>query len=378
MWSVYMGQSLVHVLQLALILSVRAADLDARSDAEVLAALPRLGPGDTLSVAAGNYRGGWAVSGLRGRPDAPITIRGQPGTVLRPVSERDAIVFWPKPSEHVVVCDLTIRAAARGGIVIGGSRHIAVERCLIEDCGVWGVQSCQSEDIRVEACTIRGSKREHGIYFSTTDSPIARRCHIHDNVGCGIHMNGDRGEGGDGMISDGLIEENVIHDNGRRGGAGINMDGVERTLVRANLLVDNRAGGIVSFHGDGARPGSGNRFERNVILFAAGQGRYALKLTGGHGLTVTNNVLACGRGPVLEMASGALTGLRCDANRYLQLNSVKPISLDDIPLDLPEWRRRSGQDARSTLLPAVPALDRAAMRRDPSAVREKLLAAAAP
>jgi parallel beta-helix repeat protein len=340
--------------------------------------LVRLKPGDVLTIPAGTHEG-WNIAGLRGTAAAPIRIRGEPGAVVRPRGERDGIVFWGGGgSEHVIIEGLTVSGARRGGIVVGGSRHITIRHCTLSGNAAWGVQTSMSHAVTVEDCELYGATREHGIYFSTTDSPVARRCHIHDNVGCGIHMNGDRGEGGDGMISDGLIEENVIYANGQRGGAGINMDGVERTVVRANLLADNRAGGIVSFNGDGARPGDANRFERNVVLFAAGQGRYALKLTGGQNLTATNNLLVCGRGPALEMASAALKGLRADANRYLQLNSVKPISLDEIPLDLPEWRRRSGQDTRSAPLSASPALDRAAMRREPSAVREKLLAAAAP
>ena len=65
-------------------------------------------------------------------------------------------------------------------------------------------------------------------------------------------MNGDLSQGGDGTISDGLIEQNTIYENGVGGCAGINMDGVTNTLIRNNLLYQNHATGIAIFQQDGA------------------------------------------------------------------------------------------------------------------------------
>ena len=42
--------------------------------------------------------------------------------------------------------------------------------------------------------------------------------------------------GGDGIISGAVIENNVIHGNGKRGASGINMDGVQDSLVVNNVL----------------------------------------------------------------------------------------------------------------------------------------------
>ena len=42
-------------------------------------------------------------------------------------------------------------------------------------------------------------------------------------------MNGDVSQGGDGIISGALVEENIIYDNGVGGGSGINCDGVQNS-----------------------------------------------------------------------------------------------------------------------------------------------------
>ena len=60
-----------------------------------------------------------------------------------------------------------------------------------------------------------------------------------------------------GIIRNATIEGNVIRDNGggsafaAGGGAGINLDGVQGSKVRNNLLVNNHASGIALFRING-------------------------------------------------------------------------------------------------------------------------------
>ena len=69
------------------------------------------------------------------------------------------------------------------------------------------------------------SQQQHGIYFANSaDRPILRGNTVWGNRVCGIHMNGDRTQGGAGIIKGALVENNVIYDNGQKGGAGINAD----------------------------------------------------------------------------------------------------------------------------------------------------------
>ena len=87
-------------------------------------------------------------------------------------------------------------------------------------------------------------------------------------------MNGDAsitnpGHDSDGIISFGLIENNIIYENGVGGGSGINMDGVTDTIVRNNLLYENHASGISIYQIDGGSGSQDNMILNNTILMAA-------------------------------------------------------------------------------------------------------------
>ena len=100
-------------------------------------------------------------------------------------------------------------------------------------------------------------------------------------------MNGDFSQGGDGTISDGLIEQNMIYENGVGGCAGINMDGVTNTLIRNNLLYQNHATGIAIFQQDGAVCSHDNRVLNNTLVMA-NDARWAILLSA---TDCTNNKL---------------------------------------------------------------------------------------
>lgn len=313
----------------------------AADDAAVEQALPLLKAGDTLTLQPGVYRGGWTLAGLRGAPSAPIIIRGMTGAVIRAAAAYDAIVFWGAPSAHVVLEGLRIEGARRGGVVVFGSSNITIRGCIILSNGVWGIQTSMSEGVSVESCEVGGSQREHGIYFSTTDRPLVRDCLIRDNAACGIHLNGDLNEGGDGMITGAVIVSNRIERNGARGGAALNMDGVEQSVVAGNRIENNLAGGVVIFRENGARVGAGNIVRGNRIRFVPDKGRFGLRLTAGAtGTVVENNVIGCGRGPALEIESGALPGLVWSNNKLERHGMRPPVLLADRPMSEEEWNAR--------------------------------------
>ena len=309
-----------------------------------------LKPGDVLLVKKGVYRAGWTISGMKGHVAKPITIRGEKGALLRPAHEREGIIFWGGGgSSHVVIENLAITGASRAGIIVSGSHHITIRNCTISNNGVWGVQTCLSDFVTVEDCEVFGSRKEHGIYFSTTDHPVVRNCTIHDNAGCGIHMNGDKSEGGDGLISHGCLEGNTIYRHGKSGGAGINMDGVEDTVVKNNLLYANLSGGIVSFVQNGLRAGKSNRFENNTVVFNNGEGRFGLSFIGGSkDIVMRNNILVCGRGPAVLTDAVSLSGLLSDHNVYWTLNDAQPFVIGEERVDLKRWQALTEQDENST------------------------------
>src|SRR3989304_3714118 len=109
---------------------------------------------------------------------------------------------------------------------------------------------------------------EHGIYQSNSgDFPTIVGNYLHHNFAAGIHMNGDiRFKPGDGIISFGLIENNIILENGLGGGSGINMDGVSAIIVQNNLLYANHASVISLYEIKGAEGSSRNKGYKNTIV----------------------------------------------------------------------------------------------------------------
>ena len=322
--------------------------------------ITKLKPGDVLYLKPGIYKTGWVISGLKGTTDQPIRIIGRncqsnviensPSMpVFRPNTERDGILFYGKPSEHVVIQGIRFENAKRAGVIIHKSSHIIVRECEFESNGTWGVQTCLSDYITVENCRILSSKKEHGIYFSTTDNPVARNNYIAGNNRCGIHMNGDKNEGGDGMISDGVIENNYICYNGRDGGAAINMDGVERTVVKNNVIKNNFAGGMVSFWIDGKESGRDNEFTDNFITFNSKEGRYGVKVTGSpFGVKILRNKFICHDCPAVEIDNS--TGIISDQNEFADL-SKEIFKVRNKLVGINEWRETTGQDKHSEVKP---------------------------
>ncbi|MBN1671852.1 MAG: right-handed parallel beta-helix repeat-containing protein [Kiritimatiellae bacterium] len=365
---------------------VGGAEYAVQPGQSVAATAKQLKPGDALLLRAGLYRESIELGGLRGNAANPIVIRGERGSVngrrqktgeADPVRQPGGDVFLPVIIEpggrdgillyggcaHVRIETLQVRRASRAGIVVNGSQDITVRDCVVTDSGTWGIQTCLCDRIAVEACRVQGTRREHGVYFSTTDHPVVRRCTIRDNAGCGIHLNGDRHEGGDGMITGALLEWNVVSGNGRAGGAAINMDGVERAIVRGNLVYGNHAGGIVTFRHDGVRFGAQNVFSNNTVRFGAGRGRFGLYLAGGANHTVTHNILVCGAGPAFRVAAESVAGLKSENNVFFAPGSHAAIRLGWRNRTLRDWQARTGNDAVSVAAdPLFVAADKADFR----------------
>ena len=133
-------------------------------------------------------------------------------------------------------------------------------------------------------------------------------------------MNGDLSQGGDGLISNALVEDNVIYGNGAGGGSGINMDGVTDSVVRNNLLYDNHASGISLYQIDGAdrleqQPG-GQQHHRSTPPTGAGASTSTPARTGN---TVRNNILYSYhsfRG-VIDIDSSSRPGFSSDYNSVM-------------------------------------------------------------
>jgi hypothetical protein len=273
-------------------------------------------PGDTVHVLDGSYQGFYLDrSGLPGQPITFVAAGSAALITADNGTTPDGINL--EGASHVVIDGFVVNDRSRTGVRTVTAQDVTIRNCRLGHNGRWGILTGFVDDLVIEDNEAYDSQVEHGIYVSNSgDRPIVRRNLVYGNHANGIHMNGDESQGGDGIISDALVERNVIHGNGAGGGSGINMDGVVDSVVRNNLLYDNHASGVSLYRIDGATGSTGNLVVNNTIVNAA-DGRWAVNISGGStGNTIVNNVLYTAhafRGTVTADAS-SLPGLVSDHN----------------------------------------------------------------
>ncbi len=261
---------------------------------QIRRALSLVRAGDVINVADGSYLG-FTIQNLNGASGRLITIIA-PGrnAVATPTTDRtdnrDNILI--SQSSFIALDGLRSLSAPRAGLRVDRSNNVTVRNGVFGNNTTWGLYTNHSDDLLIEANEAYGSTTEHGIYVSNSgDRPVVRGNQVHNNNAAGIHMNADLSQGGDGLITGAVVENNVIYNNGRAGGAAINMDGVQNSVVRNNILYNNHASGIAMFRIDGASGPTGNQVYHNTIDMAS-DGRYCLRITDTAGRnTVRNNIL---------------------------------------------------------------------------------------
>lgn len=325
--------------------------------ATIARGISKLQPGDVLNVKGGIYKESCTVA-IKATREKPVVIRA---AVAEDSDEcawiqatgRDGILV--RESSYVTIEGLKVTGAARAGFLAGGSDHITFRSCISGDNGVWGIQTAMCDYITVDKCELYGSKEEHGVYFSTTDHPTATDNRIHNNAECGIHMNGDLSEGGDGLITGAVIARNRISRCGSGGGAAINSDGVEKSTFEANVIEECLAGGITSFKGDGKKGGSGNRIVGNVVKFESGKGRYGVQLYGGStDARLERNIIIIDNGPAVEIDEASTGGFFAAGNLYATPGKAVTFSYQGQEMDFASWQKATGQDADSSLVETPP------------------------
>jgi len=341
-----------------------AGDSPAAALATIQRAVDRAAPGDAIVVLPGTYAG--ARIERSGASNAWIRLRADPaGTALLdrpgPVNRHRSILEMEgEDGAHVVawweVSGFTVSNSPKYGLDLRSTDHIAVRSNAVWQSRVTGIFAAFSYDLLVEGNVCAGNG-EHGIYVNnSSDRFVVRGNRLFGNRHCGLHLNGDAScrppagspWEGDGVMSDGLIADNVIFSNGK-GGAGINLDGVTRTLVRNNLLYDTpNNSGIALFRGDAAAASCDNEIVNNTVVMSA-WGGWALTIAGTNcvGNRVRNNVFItrhAWRGSIALGARG-IRGLECDFNAL----SAR-FSTDDgeTTMGLREWRRL-GYDGHSVV-----------------------------
>jgi parallel beta-helix repeat protein len=198
-------------------------------------------------------------------------------------------------------------------------------------------------------CNVYGSEDEHGIYISnSSDNAIIKNNTVHNNYAAGIQINADPSMGGDGISSDCTIDSNILYENGKGGGAAINLASVRNSTIQNNMIYNNYAGGIAAW--DDAQ---GNQWGckklnilHNTIYFKKNNGRWAISMKNGStGGYIVNNILIGGENGGFEYNSDCLSEITIDYNIYFRSDS--DIFIEDIrSYTLTEWQNK-GYDKHS-------------------------------
>jgi hypothetical protein len=321
---------------------------DAHPWATLQHAADTVAAGDTVLVRAGSYTG----FDLRtsGSETMPIVFQAEPGVTIDADNAETPDGINLEGASWVTIEGFTANGRTRAGIRAVTGEHVTLRGNHADQNGVWGIFTGFCDDLLVERNECSRSGDEHGIYVSNSgDRPTIRENLSWGNNGCGIHMNGDASMGGDGIISQALVERNVIHGNGAGGGSGINCDGVMDSVIRNNLLYGNLASGISLYQGDGAESGR-NLVINNTVVQT--DGRWCLNIQTSPGNRALNNILWNGHGfrGALDISSDSLVGFVSDYNVVIGRFSTDG---GDSVLDLAGWRAASGQDANSMAITGV-------------------------
>lgn len=306
-----------------------------------------VGPGDTVSVRAGDYAGAYIESS--GTSSQPIVFRAfgdeAPSITEDNPETPDGINI--EGASYVTVQGFTLNGRSRAGIRAATCDHVTIRDNKVDGSGKWGIFTAFCDDIVIDHNIAANTDEQHGIYVSNSgDRPIVRNNTIYGNTQAGIHMNGDVSNGGDGVISNALVENNVIWDNGTGGASGINCDGVQDSLIRDNLIFDEHASGISLYQIDGGDASTGNKVLNNTILVAP-DGRWALNIQdGARNNVASNNILlnANSSHGAIDISDDSLSGFSADNNAVTDRFTTNG---GDSVLSLSEWRSETGNDANS-------------------------------
>jgi parallel beta-helix repeat protein len=247
--------------------------------------------GDSVLVLEGNYVG-FDIR-TNGTQNSPIVFKAIENNVV--IDERNSVTpdgINIENTSWIVIDGFEIFNQPRAGIRAAVSDFITIKNNYCHNNQRWGIFTGFTDDLTVENNTCSYSAEEHGIYVSNSSNrPIIKNNHSFNNNGCGIHMNGDISMGGDGIISNAVVEGNILHDNGYGGGSAINMDGVQDSEIFNNLIYNNHATGIAMYQIDGGDASKNNKVYNNTIIQPS-DGRWdIIAVDGSTGNTLYNNIL---------------------------------------------------------------------------------------
>ncbi|HEY7543447.1 MAG TPA: PKD domain-containing protein, partial [Blastocatellia bacterium] len=321
-------------------------------------AVDHVSAGDSIIVASGTYAGCRITRS--GTSNSPCTLKAAAGAEvlinsLSPANRHQSLIEienFDAVVSYWIIDGFEVANGARYGIDLRNTDHVTVQNCRAHGSRLTGIflAFCYYPLIQNNESYSNG---EHGIYQSNSgDNPTIRGNNLHHNFAAGLHMNGDRNfTPGDGIISFALVEKNIVWENGVGGGSGINCDGVSDSIIRNNLLYNNRASGISLYAIDGAEGSSRNRVYNNTIVMPS-NGRWCINIPPSAegqpnptGNKIKNNILynAHSFRGAITIYSNSVSGFESDYNIIVPRFSTDD---GDTNMNLSQWQAR-GYDLHS-------------------------------
>lgn len=268
--------------------------------ATLAGAADALAPGVTVVVSAGSYAGIRITTS--GTASAPITL----------IADGDAVIDAPSPTgDGFYLSDASYVRIEGFRIVQPDGRCIAARDAtptrpvfglqivgnVCEGSGTEGFYLSEVSQSLVQGNVITGSGRSgdirsHGIYLANAGSDdTTLACNVISGAGPaesnGIHVNGDRSVGGDGIVSGLAAIGNVIYGNRQNG---FNLDGVQDSRFIGNVVYGNGLHALRAYRIDGAQGPHNLVAVANTLVAADGAAFKTSEDGGGH--VVFDNVLA--------------------------------------------------------------------------------------
>lgn len=309
----------------------------------IQAAADQVEAGQTIVVYAGHYAGFSLDTG--GLSNLRIMVKTDDDQVIIDADGPSGYGIYLQNVSYVTIQGFHIEGVSGRGIAHRGATPtdpvygLIIKNNTISDTAREGMYLSEVADSLVEANTITNSGHgdddlTHGIYLANagSDGTTIRGNHISYSGTAGIHFNGDESIGGDGIISNLIIEENVIFNNSQNG---LNMDGVQDSIIRNNLIYNNARNGLRAYAIDASEGPTGLVIVNNTF-YVSSSGDWCVRITEDEGTNfVFNNILMNDHAWKGSIALDDTVSFKSANNAVV--NRFTP-DRDDTILSLSEWQ----------------------------------------
>jgi parallel beta-helix repeat protein len=303
--------------------------------------------GTTVWVADGTYAG--FKPSNQGTATAPIRFvaQGSGAVINKPSAKSDTANVHL--TSYSTLEGFTVTGGTEWGVRFSETTGAVIRKCTVTKATEVNIYGGHATSTLIEDNEVSYAVNQHGIYLANSSTgAIIRHNHIHHNAVAGFHLNGDISQPpGDGVIRGVTIERNTIHDNQQNG---INMDGVQDSVIRNNLIYDNQQNGIRAYVIDAGQGPKGLTIVNNTILVPLGAGGWCVRITEDLGGNLVRNCILLSADPQRgSIALDDTKGFASDHN--LVIDRFTP-DRDDTILTLAQWQAK-GYDSGSALSSAA-------------------------